>query len=294
VARLGFVVLGAPDLDAATEFYETIGSLTRTETREDEVFLSGGAEHHWVRLVRSSRRGLVRLGYQLCQGVDRQELAASLVASGAEILEAGSLTADRVDGALRFRDPDGLEIELYREQVVLPRPVRGRYIELTAPLHAVCLVRDPVASADFYETTLGFAVSDWIERSAVFMRCTNGYHHSIGAFENVERAGSIDHLCILVPRIDDVAIARNLAIAAGIERRQDLVRHAASGSISTYIRDEHTDGWLEFCTDHEIVQEGRAQRTLPRSATTGDVWEVDSLRAGQSLEVALGVERLWR
>jgi hypothetical protein len=71
------------------------------------------------------------------------------------------------------------------------------------------------------------------------------------------------------------------------------VRHAASGSISTYIRDEHTDSWLEFCTEHEIIGSDRPQRTLPRSATTGDVWEVESLRSEVSLEAAIGVERLW-
>lgn len=294
VQRLGFVVLGVADLDRAVDFYETIAGLKRTEEREDEVFLSGGLEHHWIRLVRSTRPGLLRIGYELTEGSDMDTLGVTLSELGAEVTNGGSLSEDRLDGTMRFRDPDGIEVELYREQVTLPRAVVPGYFKVSALLHAVCLVRDPKASAAFYARALGFAVSDWIERSAVFMRCANGYHHSFGAFESAERAGALDHLCILVPAVDDVIIARNLSVATGVDRRQDLVRHAASGSISTYIREKETDSWLELCTDHEVVVDGRRQRTLPRSATTGDVWEVESLVRSESLEVAIGVERLWQ
>lgn len=294
VERLGFVALAVSDLDAAVDYFETIGGLRQTERRKDEVFLSGGTEHHWIRLVRSPKRGLVRIGYQLAEAVELDPLKAQIGASGGKVLAGGTLADDRVDGTLRFRDPDGIEIELYREQLILPLPVTPGRFKVSAPLHAVCLVSDPKATAAFYSKTLGLRVSDWIERTAVFMRCKNGFHHSFGAFESESRAGALDHLCVLVPKVDDVILARNFAAAAGIKRRQDLVRHAASGSISTYIHNEYADSWLEFCTEHEMITEDRRVRTLARSATTGDLWDVESRLSHLSEEGALAVDALWK
>jgi catechol 2,3-dioxygenase-like lactoylglutathione lyase family enzyme len=140
-------------------------------------------------------------------------------------------------------------------------------------LHSVWLTSDPVASGRFYREVLGFKESDWIERAMVFMRAGNGYHHSIGIARDTNRLGQMDHFCILVDDLDDVMRARNVALRSGAKLRQDVVRHAASGSMSTYIIDPMNDIAVEFCTNHrQIDDENYRARILPAQASTLDLW----------------------
>ena len=57
-----------------------------------------------------------------------------------------------------------------------PAPERG----LERALHTVVSVGDVIKARDFWKRVLDFKRSDQIEEPIVFLRCGNGYHHSIG------------------------------------------------------------------------------------------------------------------
>ena len=288
VQRLGYVVMGVPDLAAATNFYAQVGHLTVHDAANRSTYLGGGYDHHWLQLEENEHhRGLTRVGFQLADDKALGDVANRLDERAIAYQEIGDLEGDGVDRGLRFTDPDGVEIDVYTD--MLSRAVKPTQdaVRMTEMLHAVWFSNDPVAAHRFYADVLGFRASDWIKRNAVFMRSANNYHHSLGIFRSsADRAGTMDHFCILVENIDDVMRARNIALRQGAVLQKDVLRHAASGSISVYIADPMTGISFEFCTEHDIVDPEHRPRLLEGSPTTRDVWQAYS--PGLSKNAPLG------
>jgi len=273
VNGLGYVALTVPDLEASIDFYQRVGHLRITERGKKTAFLSGRSEHHWLRLDERDTSGLARIAFELTGRAAIDEVVNRLDARGVAWKAIDDLQGDRVVDAIRFCDPDGFEIELFAAPVSLSVPVET-FVKMDCLLHAVWLVADPVESAQFYCDVLGFKESDWIERIAVFMRSANRYHHSAGILRGGDAAGQLDHFCILVEDLDDVMRARYVALNSGVELRQDLVPHAASGSVSTYLNDPISGIAVEFCVWHcKIDDDGYQPRTLQASPSTLDIWK---------------------
>lgn len=288
VQRLGYVVLGVPDLAESTKFYSSVGHLTVHDASGAASFLGGGYDHHWLRLEQHQhQRGLMRVGFQLASEGVLADVANRLDERGIAFEEIGDLEGDGIDRGLRFSDPDGVQVDVYTD--MLSRAVKPTQdaVRMTEMLHSVWFSADPVAAHRFYADVLGFRASDWIKRNAVFMRSANNYHHSLGIFRSSpQRAGSLDHFCILVENIDDVMRARNIALRQGAQLQKDVLRHAASGSISVYIADPMTGISFEFCTEHDIVDPDHRPRLLEGSPITRDVWQAYS--PGLSKTTTLG------
>jgi 2,3-dihydroxy-p-cumate/2,3-dihydroxybenzoate 3,4-dioxygenase len=282
VDGLGYVALAVPDLDDSLDFYRRIAHLKVSERGTKRAFLTAGTDHHWLRLDETGAPGLACMAFKLTGRAALDEVTNRLDARGIPWKEANDLAGDRTADAIRFRDPDGFEIELFTDMVTLPVPMDS-FLNMKRVLHTVWRTASPVESGKFYGEVLGFKESDWIERVMVFMRAGNGYHHSIGISRTPEKSGTLDHFCILVDHLDDVMRARNVALKNGAKLRQELVRHAASGSVSTYITDPINNIAVEFCVGHrQIDDEGYRARILPASAVTMDIWQAspDEDRAG--------------
>jgi len=273
VHRIGYVALGVPDLDRAVDFYRRFIHLDVSERGAGMAFLTGGTEHHWLRLHQADQAGVIRIGYQVERGA-LDEITNRLDEQGVAWHEAGGLQSDRLRKAIRFRDPDGIEVELFDDMVSLPLAPPVNAVQMTQLLHAVWLSNNPTATGDFWGRVLNFQASDYIEDMGVFMRCGNKYHHSMAALRTGQSPGRLDHFCILVPEIDDVLRARNIAMAGGVKLRQDVIRHAASGSISTYLIEPNAGICVEFCVDHgQITDPTYEPRTLLASPATADIWQ---------------------
>jgi 2,3-dihydroxy-p-cumate/2,3-dihydroxybenzoate 3,4-dioxygenase len=273
VKGLGYVALTVPEIDQSLDFYRRIAHLKVSERGARKAFLTGGVNHHWLRLEETGAPSLARLGFEVTDRAALDEIANRLDARGIPWKVANDLAGDRVTDAIRFTDPDGFEIELFTDMVSLPVPM-DTFLKMDRVLHSVWLAENPSESGRFYREVLGFKESDWIERSMVFLRAGNKYHHSIGIGKDAERTGKLDHFCILVDDVDDVMRARNNALRSGAELRQDVVRHAASGSTSTYIIDPVNGICVEFCTNHkQIEDEGYRARILPALPSTFDLWQ---------------------
>jgi catechol 2,3-dioxygenase-like lactoylglutathione lyase family enzyme len=137
-------------------------------------------------------------------------------------------------------------------------------------LHAAWATGNYDVTTRFYQDVLGFRASDWIGDRAGFFRSADRFHHSL-VLLRAERP-VFNHFCIQVSSLDDVMRARNSAIRAGVALRDDLLRHAPSGSIGFYMKDEARKFAVEFCVGHPQVDDSHQARILPMVPETRDVW----------------------
>jgi catechol 2,3-dioxygenase-like lactoylglutathione lyase family enzyme len=285
-ATLGYIVIGTENLSDAVDYYAGTVQLEVTERRVDAAFLRGGWKHHWVRLVRADRPGVIRVGYQATSVEAIRDVTKRLDDRKVSWEEGGDLAGERVEHYIRFRDPNGIEIELFDQMVDMPVGPRLGGVEFEKFLHTVWQVADVRESERFFREVLGFEPSDWIERRGVFMRCGDRYHHSLALLQG-PAPGKFDHFCIQVKSIDDVMRGRNHAVRRGAQLRNDLLRHAPSGSMGIYLADPVHELAVEFCTGHpQIAEEDYRPRLLPLAAETLDVW-LEQPPAPRGLEAAL-------
>src|SRR5262245_54949122 len=158
----GFATIGTPDLDATVDFYTEICRFVVSEAREDEVFLTGNSRHHWVRLVRSDAPGVIRIGFDAVNRGSLQEITSRLEKLGVPWTPGGNMSEDRIRDGIRFRDPWGLEIEVYEEMLDVPTLAGCSGAGLEDLLHSVVTVGDVDQGEEFYNDVLGLLRSDRI------------------------------------------------------------------------------------------------------------------------------------
>jgi Predicted ring-cleavage extradiol dioxygenase len=271
VEKFGYMAVGVSNLDEAIRFYAQFGRLDLTERVGNTAFMTGGPEHHWLRLEEGNSQGVKRVGYELASEDVLDDVRRGLREWHIEFTEGGDPGQDRVGHWLRFTDPGGTDIELYTGMYtrgVAPAP---NGVNLQKFLHAGWETENFAAATKFYQEVLGFKASDWIGEQAGFFRAGDRFHHSMVLINSNRSA--FNHFCIQVESLDDVMRARNNAVKHGVKLRDDLLRHAPSGSIGVYLKDEERGFAVEFCTGHPQIEdpEHRA-RILPMAEATVDVW----------------------
>src|SRR5262245_19987286 len=150
----GFATIGTPDLDATVDFYTEICRFVVSETRDDEVFLTGNSRHHWVRLVRSDAPGVILIGFDAVNRGSLQEVASRLEKLGVARTPGGIMAADRIPDGIRFRGRWGLEIDVYEEMLDVPTLAGCSDAGLEDLLHSVVTVGDGDQGEEFYNDVL--------------------------------------------------------------------------------------------------------------------------------------------
>jgi 2,3-dihydroxy-p-cumate/2,3-dihydroxybenzoate 3,4-dioxygenase len=62
VVRREHMSRGVESLDEEPEFYSGLVRLDVTEQVGDTAFMTGGVEHHWIRVEDGNRQGIKRIG----------------------------------------------------------------------------------------------------------------------------------------------------------------------------------------------------------------------------------------
>jgi 2,3-dihydroxy-p-cumate/2,3-dihydroxybenzoate 3,4-dioxygenase len=271
VSRLGYLAVGVSDLDEAIEYYTRFVRLDVTERTARTAFMTGGLEHHWLRLEEGSGDGLKRVGYVVEDEAALAELRTRLRAAGIGFTEGGDPAAERVERWLRFVDPGGVNIELYTRMFERAAAPAHPGITMQKFLHAAWATPNWEQATDFYQQVLGFKASDWVERRAGFFRAADRYHHSLVLIRSDRPM--FNHFCIQVESLDDVMRARHNAVKSGVKLRDDLLRHAPSGSVGFYMKDETRGFAVEFCVGHPQLDDATHRaRILPSAPETMNVW----------------------
>jgi 2,3-dihydroxy-p-cumate/2,3-dihydroxybenzoate 3,4-dioxygenase len=268
--RLGYVSLGVADLDAAVGYWTKFGGLSVSERTDEEVYLRGGVDHHWLVLSRAENPGIRRLAFEVATPEDLGRFGDKLTAAGITVTQHdGAWSGD----ALRCKDPDGYEVELFTGMGNVPVPPAPRgWFAPKELLHAVVAVGDLEASYEFYAGLLGFRESDRVIDRTVFLRAGIGYHHAL-VIGTGRGEPHLDHVCFLMPDFDDLMRARAFFIEEGQPFDRDILRHPTSGSMGFYAKAVPEPTTLEMCVDHAIITDpDHRPRSLTVSRWTSNVW----------------------
>lgn len=272
VKQLGYLTIGVTNLDEGIDFYSRVARLHLTERRGRTAFMTGGREHHWIRMEEGSGAGVRRMSLEALDEAALEGVRADLRSGGIDVTEGGDIKDDKVQRWLRFADPAGAEVELFlgMEQRPVDPPSPGVAIEKF--LHAGWEMPNYDATYDFYTRILGFRPSDFIGNAVSFLHCGDRFHHSLALIRSSAAAPKFNHFCVQVESLDDVMRFRHNALRHGARLRDDLLRHAPSGSIGVYVSDAARELAVEYCYDHPRVAEDHEPRILPMAAETVDVW----------------------
>jgi catechol-2,3-dioxygenase len=288
VSKLGYLTVGVHDLDEALEYYTRFVRLEVTNRTATTAFLTGGLEHHWLRLEQGPTEGLQQVAYVIDSEADLVEIRGRLIAAGTAVEEGGDIHRDRVQRWLRFVDPGGMNVEVFVGMVERGVPPINPGITMTKFLHAAWATANFDETTAFYQDVLGFKASDWVETRAGFFRSADRYHHSL-VLIRAERP-LFNHFCIQVDSLDDVMRARHNALAGGVKLRDDLLRHAPSGSIGFYMKDEARKFAVEFCVGHPQLDDATHHpRVLPSVPETMNVWAAPLPDLGHRPDTAAGM-----
>lgn len=279
--KLGYIALNVTDVERSLEFYRDVIGLGQTGPVQDGVaFLTTGSDYHNIMLFPSDKPGVKRVGFEM-EDLNQLDNAFHLLKEkGLNPVEvsAEERAKLKIGKAIRFRDPNGLMLELFagmmqRAEAFKPNPIKINQLD-----HVVFKVPNFEETLKFYTDTLNFKVSDYRYKPTgdlyfAFMRCfPNPYHHSFGLVEADQL--SFFHLAFKVTDIDDIGRGRNRLINQDVPVVFGPGRHKASESIFMYFLDpdgltaEYTLGMEEF------PEEGaRPPRMLDNTLQTTDQWE---------------------
>jgi catechol 2,3-dioxygenase len=242
VTRASHVALGVTDLSRSLAFYEEVVGLVVTAREEKRAFLRGVEEdaHHSLILAEGAEPACDQLGFRVFADEDLDRAAAWLEAAGLKPRFAEVPFQKRT---LRFRDPQGIAIELVSSMPTLPRlHSRADLHKGGAALrfdHSQNLVPDVAKAAEFY-ATIGFRISDYSftpkgEIVAAFMHRKNNPHDIVLASRQGPRLHHFGYIveASSLMRVGDVAAS----LGMGRQVEYGPSRHGQDHASFVYLRD---------------------------------------------------------
>jgi catechol 2,3-dioxygenase len=298
VSQLAHLELLTPDLDRAARFFTDFVGLTASARTATAVYLRAWGEtfHHSLQLTASAAAGLGHVAW-------RASSAAALDAGAAELERVGA-GQSWVEGgtghgrAYRFRTPGGHTGELVWEveRYAAPEEVRSRFRnrpqrrpEASTParfLHHVNLSSPAVArDRALFADVLGFTCSELIRVPQVGLEvfaglaCTN-LDHDLGVTIDPEAgAGRLNHLAYALESREEVLLAADAAVEAGLTIELGPAKHGVGESFFLYVRDPgsqqrvelYSAGYLNFEPDRPTVVWSLAEQPHPLLAWDGEL-----------------------
>ncbi len=272
-ARLHHLALASPDPSALAAFHQRVMGL---KLRDTESGILGEAPGRRTYFVPGSANNLAFAGFAV---------------EDAEVLER--LKARLRDASWPFEEwPGGTEL-FAPGVVVLDDPDKQRLLfglgrpsdldesqHLTARLqHVVVASRNAEQLSHFYQTVLGFKLSDNVlddqgHLRTAFLRCSDE-HHSFAVFQ--ASSNRFDHHCYeagewgLIRDWGDHFASEHVKVEWGPGR------HGPGNNLFLFIHD--LDGnWLEVSAELEIVAPDRAVGVWPHEQRTLNSWGTAPLR----------------
>jgi 2,3-dihydroxybiphenyl 1,2-dioxygenase len=249
VLQLGYLGFEVKDLATWEAFGTGVLGLEVGSRREGGGFSlrMDGREQRFL-LEPGPADDLSLIGWQVENEIVLAELAAKLRAAGVDATEGTpqEAAARKVQRLVKYRDPAGIPSELFCGPAIAERPFVSKVVasgfvadELGLG-HAVITADDQQASKDFYCNLLGFRLSDRIvanvhgyQADLVFLHA-NARHHSV-AFGQKQRK-RLHHFMLEVRAMDDVGLAFDRTLKAGLRIAQTLGRHPNDRMFSFYAK----------------------------------------------------------
>jgi len=230
VKRLRHVSFASPNVEAQLDYYQSIIGLAVIGRDDRRIILGTDSDELTLVLEHGAASRLTAIAYEVAPGLDLSDLQTSLASLDIKS-EVRSDTAPGIPKTLVFDDPDGLQIELFsRWDFCKPvEPVRGLAVAKLG--HVALYTPDPERATKFFESVLGFRVSDRIEENFVFLRC-GPEHHAMNFARGTE--ARIHHLAF---ELRDASHMHQACDLLGRNKFQILwgpVRHGPGHNVAVY------------------------------------------------------------
>ncbi len=252
VTRLRGLGLSGPGLTESEAFYTECWGLETVHKDDGAVYLRGsGPEHHILSLHDRETRGIVRIELAVPDEARLRDMHDRLVADGTPIAQPiGPNETPGGGTGFGVVDPDNRLLRISAGVEHYPdapdRPAAPRKIS-----HVVLNTAQLETCLAFYESALGFRVSDWSEDQMVFIRC-NTDHHSI-AFNRAEHA-SLNHIAFEMPSLDDQMRGIGRLKSHKVPVAWGIGRHGPGNNVFSYFRDPN-DFVIEYTSEVEQIDE---------------------------------------
>ncbi|MEU6407830.1 VOC family protein [Microbispora sp. NPDC046933] len=260
ITHLRHVDFAVPDFRKYLDFYENVWGLTLMAGDTGVAFLAaeGSPEQYVIRLREDTVKRLDLLAFGAETPADVDELAERLGAAGVTLVsEPGTLTTPGGGYGFRFFDGDGRTVEVSAD--VAPRAHRKVEKGESIPVrlsHLVVNSPAPEATRAWYETHLGFALSDtlWSRHMGdlmYFMRC-NPRHHSFAIARGPHV--SVHHTSFELRGVDEYMYGTGRVLRSGHRMVWGPGRHLAGENTFSYFIDP-AGNTVEYTTDLQELDE---------------------------------------
>jgi len=258
ITHLRHVGIGVPDYGKALEFYKNLWGLQPVADDSGVTFFATPADPEQyilrVRQDQDKRLDLIAFGVNSPEEVD--ELARRLAVGGITLdREPGKLDTPGGGYGVRFFDPDGRLVEV--SAGVAQKPFRELEERESVPKklsHVVINSTDVAATKAFYETYLGFRLSDWLGDLMCFMR--SGTQHHILAISRAPRV-SLNHISFEMRGLDEYMRGSGRLMRAGHRPLWGPGRHGPGDNTFTYFLDPN-ENVVEYTTELETIEDDEA------------------------------------
>lgn len=256
LSNLGYLVLGVSDLDAWERFaVDIVGLQAGRRTAGEALALRMDDYAQRLLLVRDDADDLLAAGWELASDEALDAFVAQRRAAGVA-MEAGSDPLATQRGVSRLfwcEDPDGVRHEFYvgATRAAMVDPFRSTVMRggfSTGRLgvgHLVAVPKDPAATDTFVRDTLGLKVSDYISGEIApgvvlditFFHAATGRHHSLASAKvPFPHAKRIHHIMVETLDVNDVGLAYDRCVAAGLPIVMELGHHPNDQMFSFYVK----------------------------------------------------------
>jgi 2,3-dihydroxybiphenyl 1,2-dioxygenase len=247
--KLGYLVFEVSDLGAWEKFATEILGL-QVARRLDDGGLALRMDDHEQRILLTPGPAddLAALGWELANAAELESLAKRLESAGVPVVAGTREEAARrrVDSLVKYTDPGGIPSELFCGPGLAKEPfasavVRSGFVTGNQGLgHAVVSARSQAESKQFYRDVLGFRLSDHIicdlhgyHVNIAFFHA-NPRHHTIAFGDSQKKR--IHHFMIEARSMDDVGLAFDRALRAGVRIINTLGKHPNDKMFSFYAK----------------------------------------------------------
>jgi catechol 2,3-dioxygenase-like lactoylglutathione lyase family enzyme len=173
--RIGHVTFETPDIGRQIEYYTQVVGLVLAERDKSSAYLTTRVGQLAVQLEQGTAARCTRVSFEVAPGLEPADIQKRLAASGFD----SSRRSEPVPGmknTVVLQDPRGTAVELFSEWSFVTKNQQSLGVGPLKLGHVASAVLDPRDIASFYERSLGFRVSDWIEDFFVFQRCGPDHH----------------------------------------------------------------------------------------------------------------------